>query len=138
GPVAASDRIAAEVMRERLQGVVEQAEAGERLRDLRIIGSAFQAIRQCFDLMPSTTEDDWETIATRMEMVPAALTSFRAALREGLSRGVVAARRQARVCAVQGATWSGQKATPPFFATLISGYDRAGARNSSLQRRLSA
>jgi len=136
GPLSPSERIPAEVMRERLQVAVEQAEAGERLRDLRVIGSPFQAIRQCFDLMPATTEDDWETITTRMERVPSALASFEAALREGLHRGVVAARRQALVCADQGATWSGQKKTPAFFKTLITKYEDAAAAKTTLRRRL--
>ena len=103
-PLSEPDRLAAEVMRERLQVAVDQDQAGERLRDLRIIGSPFQSIRQCFDLMATATDADWELIATRMERVPQALASFEAALREGQRRGVVAARRQALVCADQGAT----------------------------------
>ena len=136
-PPTAAEWMAADVMRERLQVALDQNEAGERLRDLRIIGSPFQSIRQCFDLMATRTDADWEVIATRMEGVPKALTSFEAALREGQSRRIVAARRQALVCADQGATWSGQKKAPPFFQTLAGKYDDAGAANSSLHRRLS-
>ena len=137
-PSTVSDRIAADVMRERLQVAVDQAEAGERLRDLRIIGSPFQGIRECFDLMAVTTERDWEIVATRMERVPQALTSFEAALREGLRRGLVAARRQALACADQGATWSGGKNGPAFFQALVAEYDGAGAANGALRRRLRA
>jgi uncharacterized protein (DUF885 family) len=137
GPMTDPDRMAADVMRERLQVALDQSTAGERLRDLRIIGSPFQSIRQCFDLMATRTDADWEVIATRMEGVPKALTSFEAALREGQSRRIVAARRQALVCADQGATWSGQKKAPPFFQTLAGKYDDAGAANASLHRRLS-
>ena len=137
-PVTADDRIAVEVMQERLQVAVEQHEAGERLRDLRIIGSPFQSIRQCFDLMATTTEQDWEIVATRMERVPQALTGFEAGLREGLSRRVVAARRQAVGCADQGANWSGQKKGPPFFQTLVTKYEGVGAPNTALVRRLRA
>jgi uncharacterized protein (DUF885 family) len=136
-PVTEPDRIAAEVMRERLQVAVDQDGAGERLRDLRTIGSPFQAIRQCFDLMAGTTERDWETIATRMERVPQALTSFEAGLREGLSRGVVAARRQALVCADQGARWSGRKNGTGFFQTLVTKYEKAGSPDPALLGRLS-
>ena len=136
-PLPEHDRIAADVMRERLQVGIDQDAAGERLRDLRIIGSPFQSIRQCFDLMATGTEADWEVIATRMERVPYSLASFEAALREGQSRKIVAARRQALVCADQGATWSGQKKSPPFFQTLAAKYDSVGAPNASLQRRLS-
>jgi uncharacterized protein (DUF885 family) len=73
-----------------------------------------------------------------MERVPQALTSFEAALREGLRRGLVAARRQALACADQGATWSGQKKGAPFFEALVAKYDGVGAANGALKRRLSA
>ena len=137
-PLSAPDRIAVDVMRERLQIAVEQDEAGERLRDLRTIGSPFQSIRQCFDLMATATERDWEIVASRMERVPQALTSFEAGLREGLSRGVVAARRQALVCAGQGATWSGRKKGPAFFQTLVAKYDAANGPTTALRQRLGA
>src|SRR5207247_8784518 len=101
-PLTAPDRIAAEVMRERLQVAVDQYEAGERLRDLRIIGSPYQSIRQCFDLMAATTDQDWEIVATRMEAVPRALRSFEGALREGAERGIVASRGEALSCGELG------------------------------------
>lgn len=135
-PAGDADRIAAEVMRERLQVALEQNEAGERLRDLRVIGSPFQAIRQVFDLMARATEQDWEVVAARMERVPEALRSFEAGLREGINRGVLAARRQALACAEQGAVWSGQKG-PAFFPTLVAKRSDA-ARNGRLQQRLDA
>lgn len=135
-PAGEADRIAAEVMRERLQVALEQHEAGERLRDLRIIGSPFNAIRQVFDLMATVTEQDWEVVAERMEQVPQALRSFEAGLREGISRGVVAARRQALACAEQGAVWSGHKGAA-FFPTLVAKHAAVGA-NGKLRRRLDA
>ena len=135
-PLTAADRIAVEVMRERLEVAVDQYEAGERLRDLRIIGSPYQSIRQCFDLMASTTDQDWEIVATRMEAVPRALRSFEAALREGAERGIVAARRQALSCAEQGSTWSGQKESPAFFPSLVARYPAARESNDKLRRRL--
>jgi uncharacterized protein (DUF885 family) len=137
-PLTEPDRIAADVMRERLQVAVDQDEAGERLRDLRIIGSPFQSIRQCFDLMGTAAERDWEIIAARMERVPQALTSFEAALRAGLSRGVLAARRQALVCADQGARWSGRKNGSAFFPALVTKYTGGGTTNPALRRRLDA
>ncbi|TME87153.1 MAG: DUF885 domain-containing protein [Chloroflexi bacterium] len=137
-PLPEPDRMAADVMRERLQVAIDQDQAGERLRDLRVIGSPFQSIRECFDLMATATDADWEVIAARMERVPQALASFESALREGQRRGVVAARRQALVCADQGATWSGQKTARPFFETLAAKSDARGMGNATLQRRLIA
>src|SRR5207237_4119731 len=101
-----------------------------------IIGSPYQSIRQCFDLMAATTDEDWEVVATRMESVPQALRSFEAALREGADRGIVAARRQALSCAEQGSTWSGQKETPAFFPSLISRFQAAHDGGDILRARL--
>jgi len=39
------------VITERLSLDLDQFDAGERLRDVRIIGSPIEAARQCFDLM---------------------------------------------------------------------------------------
>jgi len=126
-PATEAQRLAADVMRERLQVEVDLHESGENLRELRIIGSPFGHIRQCFDLMPTASPEDWETIAARMDRVPAALASFGVALREGVSRGVVAARRQALACAEQGLTWSGQREAPAYFSALVARCDRRSA-----------
>lgn len=112
-----ADRIAASVMRERLLVGVEQYDAGERLRDLRIIGSPVQSIRQCFDLMSYETPEDWDTVRDRMARVPEAVASVEAALREGMARGIVAARRQALACAQQCEAWAGEQ---PFFRDLAA------------------
>src|SRR5437899_10805243 len=67
------DRLAASVITERLSLDLDQFDAGERLRDVRIIGSPIEAARQCFDLMRLDTDDDWETATERMTRVPASL-----------------------------------------------------------------
>ncbi|HEY9289182.1 MAG TPA: DUF885 domain-containing protein [Candidatus Dormibacteraeota bacterium] len=128
------ERIGADVMRERLQVNIERYDAGEHLRSVRIMASPFSDIRDCFDLMANDTADDWETIGARMERVPEALASFQAALREGLSRGQVAARRQALACAEQGYTWSGQRKTSAFFSGLASSAN--GKLSTTLKKRL--
>lgn len=136
-PDGEPSRIAADVMQERLAAALDRHDAGEWIRELRVIGSPVQAVRQCFDLMPTTSQDDWETIAARMSRVPDALASFRATLREGLQRGVTAARRQALACAEQARVWSGgDAATPPFFVALLQKCDRATAANGTLHHRL--
>ena len=131
------DRLAKAVMLERLQAQLDQFAAGEHLRALRNIGSPVGAIRQCFDSMPRQTEADWETIATRMERVPAALASFQEALGEGLRRGVVAARRQVQVCVRQAEAYSGQQSgTHPFFRFLYDSYGHSSIPNAALGVRL--
>jgi uncharacterized protein (DUF885 family) len=120
------DRIAAEMMRERLDLAVSQNEQGEELRDLRVLGSPLQAIRQCFDLMSYETADDWAVAAERMTGVRDSLASFRAALEEGARRGFLAARRQALACALQAETWGGLDSAEPFFRALADRYSQSG------------
>jgi uncharacterized protein (DUF885 family) len=119
-PAGDRDRIASEMMRERLELAVSQYEHGEELRDLRVLGSPLQSIRQCFDLMANDTADDWAVAAERMTHVPEALATFRSALEEGARRDLVAARRQALACALQAETWGGLTGEEPFFRALAA------------------
>jgi uncharacterized protein (DUF885 family) len=68
--------------------------------------------------MPRATNDDWETIADRLERVPATLTGYSRTLGEAARRGEVAARRQALECAEQAATWS--RSGHSFFAGYVA------------------
>src|SRR6476619_1520539 len=118
------DRIAAEVMRERLELGLVEYEAGERLRDLRVLGSPVQTVRMAFDLMARDTADDWQVVAERMALVPQGLSSIEAALAEGAAQGIVAARRQAIACTKQADTWGGVEGSDrPFFLTLVDEYE---------------
>jgi uncharacterized protein (DUF885 family) len=119
-PAGDRDRIASEMMRERLELAVSQYEHGEELRDLRVLGSPLQSIRQCFDLMAYDTADDWAVVAERMTHVPESLATFRSALEEGARRDLVAARRQALACALQAETWGGLTGEEPFFRALAA------------------
>jgi len=135
------DRIAAAVMQERLRTALDLYEHGERLRDVRVIGSPLQSIRQCFDLMPYDTEADWETVASRMEAVPAAIEGLRSALTAGLDRGISAARRQALAAADQASAWSttrrsGLGGSSPFFVALAERHRRCEPGSSALSSRL--
>jgi uncharacterized protein (DUF885 family) len=131
------DRRAADVMAERLRVGLDQYAAGERFRDLRVIGSPVQGIRDCFDLMAFDTREDWETAAARMERVPEGIASLELTLREGMSRGVVSARRQALACAQQAATWGGEtEGTDPFFVALVDKYSAIKLGNGALETRL--
>ena len=116
------DRIAGDLLAERLRSSLSLDEAGETLGALRIIGSPFQAIRAVFDVMPRASEQDWITIAARLESVPDALAGVRAALAESVHRGLPPARRQVLACAGQGSTWAGSGEHRPFFGDLAGRY----------------
>ena len=135
-PADPLDRVAAEVMAERLSSSVEQYDAGDRLRDLNLLFCPVQLIRRCFDLMATETAEHWEDIVQRMQAVPEALAGAMATLREGMSHGVVAARRQALACAQQASIWGGgTHGVSPFFSTLLHLYDGPEGLGSEGQRR---
>jgi uncharacterized protein (DUF885 family) len=113
-----ADRLAAEVMEERLGAELANYESGDNLRALRIIGSPVQSVRGVFDLMPRTTAEDWKVIAERMSKVPAALAGFRSTLEAGLATNERAARRQALECAKQAEVWS--SGDEPFFLRYVA------------------
>lgn len=69
-------------------------DAGAHQRDLNVIASPAQELRNVFDLMPTATVEDWATISTRLAAVPAAISGYMATLREGIAAGNVPARRQ--------------------------------------------
>ncbi|TFB97291.1 DUF885 domain-containing protein [Cryobacterium sp. HLT2-28] len=80
---------------------LESHDAGLQLRDLNVIASPAQGIREIFDLMPTRTVDDWENIAARLGSVPAAMDGYLQTLREGMRQGIMPARRQVREVAGQ-------------------------------------
>jgi uncharacterized protein (DUF885 family) len=63
-------------------------------RDVNVIASPAQGIRDTFDLMPTATEADWATIAQKLGNLPGAVHGYIATLRQGIADGVVPARRQ--------------------------------------------
>ena len=63
-------------------------------RDVNVIASPAQGIRDVFDLMPTATEADWATIAEKLGNLPGAVDGYIETLRQGIADGVVPARRQ--------------------------------------------
>jgi len=63
-------------------------------RDVNVIASPAQTIRDTFDLMPTATEADWATIAEKLGNLPGAVDGYIETLRLGIADGVVPARRQ--------------------------------------------
>ncbi|MFM9123005.1 MAG: DUF885 domain-containing protein, partial [Actinomycetota bacterium] len=71
------------------------------------------------DLMPTDTVENWRTIAERMQAVPAAFAGMRESWGLGITRGIVAPRRQAFAVAEQLETWAGKPAAPGFFTQFV-------------------
>ena len=93
-PVDSVDRVTqTDLLAElRLSGEAHAAKLHER--DVNVIASPAQGIREVFDLMPTSTESDWSTISEKLGNVPAAVAGYIETLRQGIADGVVPARRQ--------------------------------------------
>ncbi len=128
------DRIAAAVLRDRLEHADRGLRGGPRLEaafELRLPRSPSCAPRSIS--APRDSEEDWEHLATRMTRVPESLAGFTASLRHGLAVGQIAARRQARVCAEQAATLGGVSGSgDPYFVALAKSPDTHGVPTERL------
>ena len=109
------DRLAAGVLRNSLEMSTLEYDAGEHLRSIRVLAGDVDSARAIFDLMPTATADNWKTIAERMQAVPTAFAGMRESWSLGISRKVVAPRRQAIVVAEQLEIWAGTPKSPGFF-----------------------
>jgi uncharacterized protein (DUF885 family) len=147
------DRRCARLLRERLEAQLATSEAGEHLRSLRNIFGPHAQVRQLFQMMPTTTPDDWAVVARRMARVPQAYAGYIASLGEGASRGMFAAPRQAETVVGQldewltgeGGSWfhafvaTAPEGTPPALQTeLRSAADAAAGAAAALRDHLAS
>lgn len=116
-PADAVDEVTKADLSSELKLDLEFHDARWHLRDLNVIASAAQDIRQVYDLMPTSTADDWSIIVKRLAAVPHALRDYTATLREGIAEGVVPARRQVVEVADQIVRYT---ADDGFFAAFVA------------------
>ena len=121
------ERTARDAMLERLGLAVELSDAGELTRDVNVIASWIQGVRQVFDLMPVEGEEAQRDIVARMAAVPAAYADLQRTYAQAAREGRVAARRQIIECARQCADWSSPAKS--FYAGLVG---RTGATGTML------
>ncbi|HUC26916.1 MAG TPA: DUF885 domain-containing protein [Streptosporangiaceae bacterium] len=126
-PESERERTARAAMLERLGLAVELYDAGETTRELNVIASWIQGVRQVFDLMPTEGEEAQRNIAARMAAVPAAYADLQQTYAEAARQNRIAARRQIIECAKQCADWSAPGNS--FYRGLV---DRTGASGALL------
>lgn len=90
----AVDAVTLDAMQNDLGLSIEIHEAGLYHRDLNVIASPAQGIRDIFDISPTDTETDWRNLVSRMNAVPEALSGYIESLREGIAAADTPARRQ--------------------------------------------
>ncbi len=117
-PVDDTDRVTIADMSAEIRLELELAEAGWEARDLNVLASPAQGIREIYDLMPTASEEDWETIARKLTRVAGALEGYAETLREGIAKGNTPAVRQVREVLTQVRT---NAARDGFFAEFTGG-----------------
>jgi len=105
-------------LRSELELGLASSDARLQLRDLNVIASPAQEIREVFDLMPTATEHDWEIISRKLGNLPGAVDGYIETLRAGISAGITPAKRQVREV-IEQAKRHGAK--DGFFATFADG-----------------
>ena len=105
-------------LRSELELSLASSDARLHLRDLNVIASPAQEIREVFDLMPTGTEHDWEIISRKLANLPDAVDGYIETLRSGIAAGVTPAKRQVREVIEQAKRHA---ATDGFFATFADG-----------------
>ena len=128
----AGERVARDVLVERLQLGIDRYEAGDFHSSLNVIASPLQETRMLFDLLPHATDQDYADMARRMAALPGAFDGYQESLREGVRRGRVSAARQIDKCADQCDTYSGGAGGAGFFAGLASESGRDGVLGDEL------
>jgi uncharacterized protein (DUF885 family) len=106
GSLPAAEAHCARLLGERLTAQLAVHEAREHLRAVSNIGSPMHSLRQIFQVMPTTTEDDWAVVARRLRNVPASAKSYQTALAEGSARGLLAGPSRVAAAIDQLAEWT--------------------------------
>lgn len=115
------------------------------LRDLNVLASPAQEIREVFDLMPTETVEDWTNISGRLGNLPTAVDQYIQTLRKGIVDGVVPARRQVRAVIEQTMRHASADGFFPKFAasapgtlpeSLRSDLNRGAAESAAAYQRL--
>ena len=131
-PSTDAERVARLAMIERLSLAVEAHDAGDDTRQLNVISSEVQEVRQVFDLMSTEGEDAHRAIATRMAAVPLAYAQLGRTLLASAQAGRAPAERQVVEVARQCENWS--KPGAGVYAGLVQTLGAEGALKGDLDR----
>ncbi len=115
--------------------MLELHDAQVHLRNVAVIESPVQTIRDVFDLEPTDTAGDRAAIAARLHAVPGAVDGYLETLREGIARGITPAARQVGLAADEAA---GYAAPDGFFATFAEGLAAAATHRTAGELRSGA
>ncbi|QYJ04371.1 DUF885 domain-containing protein [Nocardioides panacisoli] len=136
-PTDDREAVARDAFRERVGLEVEMVDAGVVRSEVSVIGSAAHGLRECFDLMATETDEDWDAVEARLAGIPRALEDYRTTLREEAAAGHVVARRQYLEVAEQVKGWTGETGSAgDFFGAFVA--HAPEQRRTRLQERAAA
>ena len=93
-PTDETDRVTLDAMTDDLSLTLEMHEARLYRRDLNVLASPAQGVRDVFDLSPTATVTDWENLVSRMNAVGESLAGYQRSLQEGIAAKDTPAKRQ--------------------------------------------
>ncbi len=124
------DRLARRVALEALRLRAAIIDSGEPYRDINSIASPPQHIRGVFDVMPTTTTQQWENVASRLTSIDQPLAAYRSLLETGRANGNTARRRQVDAVAKECRAYA-----DGYFTRLVAGAtDVPATVKASLER----
>jgi uncharacterized protein (DUF885 family) len=136
-PADRDETIARAVMQDALGDELVRIDAGDPYYELNTIASPVQRLREVFDLMPLTTERDWQAVIQRLNALPESAASIQARLTAGVRRGRVVARRQVEAVLGQLTRFAGDDPSVlPAFSGLPAQLARSKAATPALYDRL--
>ena len=128
-PVDDTDRVTKVDLSAEIQLQLDLDAAGWDARDLNVLASPAQGIREIYDLMPTASEDDWAIISRKLTRVAGALEGYAETLRSGIASGNTPAIRQVREVLTQVRT---NAAADGFFHELATSAEVSDALKADL------
>ena len=113
-----TDRVTKDAIQRTLQLAIDSHDAGLWRRNMNVIASPAQGIRDIFDLSPTATEQDWVNLTGRSNAVEGAIEGYIETLREGIRAKDTPARRQVEQVLEQA---KGLAAADGFFQKFAAG-----------------
>ncbi|MCL2317026.1 MAG: DUF885 domain-containing protein [Actinomycetia bacterium] len=114
-PADGTDVVTLAAMRERLGLDAELHAAHADLAQLNNLECGLLSLREVYDLMPTSTPEQWATIARRLRAIPDAADGWFASQLAGLECGIAPARRQVEALAEECRQYAGPRG---YFADL--------------------
>jgi uncharacterized protein (DUF885 family) len=125
------DEVTKDAMMENFQLNVELHDSGMWKRDLDVIASPAQGIRDIFDLSPTHDEEAWVNLVKRMNAVPQTIDGYIRSLRLGIEAGDTPAIRQVIMNIDQA---DGIAAADGFFIKFSEGAKVDGSLKTEIER----